>query len=400
MSYYKPTIVVALLCGMNGNYHVNVGAFTISPKIHAPIVSSTSHYTSGHKNFAAKRLTTPTILQMSTGKDQEDEDDEIERLRAMAAKLRAEAATLEADKAQQMAVAAEKAFKQFDTNQDGEISLAELKAGLEKVLKTELSDQRVKDLMEEFDASGDGALQLDEFVGVDRFRNKLEEFSREEKRMASEAKQMALREQEVAQLLEAKAAILNDKAPTNQDKFLSILPYLFPLMDGLQYGRFLLGAEGAEANPFVVILALLYALYRSVPFSGFIAFFVLNILGGNPSINRLIRYNMQQAIFLDIALFFPGLLSGLIGLTAGSAGFQFPAIVTQLSTDAIFVTLLAVLGYCTASSLLGITPNKIPLISPAVDDRMPTVDMFDIDAEGRITPRPREDEDRKDDKKN
>merc|ERR1739842_231381 len=131
----------------------------------------------------------------------------------------------------------------------------------------------------------------------------------------------------------------NDKAPTNQDKILSILPYLFPLMDGLQYGRFLLGAEGAEANPFVVILALLYALYRSVPFSGFIAFFVLNFLGGNPSINRLIRFNMQQAIFIDIALFFPGLLSGLFGVVLGGAGVQLPSIVTQVSTDAIFVSL-------------------------------------------------------------
>ena len=53
----------------------------------------------------------------------------------MAAKLRAEAAALEADKAQQLADAAEKAFRKFDTNQDGEISFAELKAGLEKVLK-------------------------------------------------------------------------------------------------------------------------------------------------------------------------------------------------------------------------------------------------------------------------
>jgi len=64
-----------------------------------------------------------------------DADDEIERLRSMAAKIRAEVASLEADKAQEMADAAQKAFDKFDTNSDGAISLEELKTGLEKNLK-------------------------------------------------------------------------------------------------------------------------------------------------------------------------------------------------------------------------------------------------------------------------
>ena len=65
----------------------------------------------------------------------DDDDQEIERLKKMAAKLRAEAAALEADKAAQLAEAAEKAFERFDINSDGEVSLAELKTGLEKELK-------------------------------------------------------------------------------------------------------------------------------------------------------------------------------------------------------------------------------------------------------------------------
>lgn len=113
---------------------------------------------------------------------------------------------------------------------------------------------------------------------------------------------------------------------------------------------------------------------------------------------------MQQAIFIDIALFFPGLLSGLIGVILGSANVKLPTIVTQVSTDAIFLTLLAVLGYCTASSLLGFEPNKVPIISQAVSDRMPTVDMFDIDNEGNIFAKSRDElkqnkEDDKDEKK-
>jgi hypothetical protein len=79
---------------------------------------------------------------------------------------------------------------------------------------------------------------------------------------------------------------------------------------------------------------------------------------------------------------------------------QPPEIITQLSTDAIFVTLLAVLSYSTVSSLLGITPNKVPIVSSNVDKRMPTVDMFDIDSEGNIVAKePREQENDESDKK-
>jgi len=359
-------------------------------KMMTPSSRTSRHRTSLSYPYPPSSTATSTARYMTSSSSSspppqpQDPDDEIERLKSMAAKLRADAAKLEAEKAQQLADAAEKAFRKFDTDQDGEITVEELKAGLEKALKMDLSDKRVKELMREFDESGDGRLQLDEFVGVDQFKNKLEALSREEKRLAAEAKKMAQKEAEFAKLLQTKMEILNDREPTNGDKVLSILPYLFPLMDGLQYGRFLLGAEGAESNPFVIALAVLYALYRTIPFSGFIAFFALNFLQGNPGLNRLIRYNMQQAIFIDIAVFFPGLLSGLIGLILGGANVKLPTLVTQISTDAIFVTLLAVLGYCTVSSLLGMEPNKVPIISQAVNDRMPTVDMFDIDEKGNI----------------
>lgn len=326
---------------------------------------------------------------------EDDDDTEIERLKKMAARLRAEAASLEAEKATQLAEAAEKAFNRFDINSDGEVSLMELKAGLEKELKTEISEKRVKELMVAFDKSGDGALQLDEFVTVDRFRNQLEALAREEKRLAAEAEQESKRQEQEALLAEAKLEFLNEKTPTSSEKILSVLPYLFPLMDGLQYGRFLLQADGADANPFVIGLALLYTLYRSIPFSGFVAFFALNILSGNPSINRLVRFNMQQAIFVDIALFFPSLLIGLGSLVASGAGVSLPPAAGELFNDALFGGLLITLLYCSVSSLLGKEPDKIPLVSNAVKDRMPTMDMFDND--GKFVPREKRQSDEKPD---
>lgn len=332
------------------------------------------------------------LKAQQTPDEQKLKDDEIERLKSMAQKLRSEAAALEAQRAEEMAAAAESVFRKFDTNKDGEISQAELKAGLEKALKIELSDKRVEQLMKGFDLSGDGKLQIDEMVGLDQFSNKLEALAREEKSQALEAKKAAEKEAQAALLAEARLNLLNDKEPTNRDKLVSVLPYLFPLMDSLQFGRFLI-VENAD-NPLVVILALLYTLYKSIPFSGFISFLALNVLSSNPGINRLVRFNMQQAIFVDIALFFPGLIGAAYSLITSQSGAQVPQALSELGSDLVFGTILITIVYCSISSLLGQTPNKVPLISQAVEDRMPSVDMFD--EQGRFVPR--ESRDKKDDK--
>lgn len=331
---------------------------------------------------------TSTGLKMTAESD-EVQDNEIERLRSMAAQLRAEAASLEAERLQALADAAEKAFREFDTDQDGEVSLEELKAGLEKKFMTELSESRIKSLMDAFDDSGDGALQLEEFVTVDKFRNKLESLARDEKALAVEAAKQAKLEEEEAIKSAMRMEMLNEKPPTNQDKIVSILPYLLPLLDGLQYGRFLiLDIEKTQGNSLpLMALAALYTLYRSIPFSGFLAFLAINFLTANTQINRLVRFNLQQSIFVDLALILPGLLTGVFAVLLPTLGVALPSNFTELGNDAVFYILLATLAYSSISSLLGITPDKIPFISQAVIDRMPTIDMFDEN--GRFVPRER-----------
>lgn len=362
---------------------------------HANMVRATST-TKSMMMPAVSSSSTTRLFASSTNNDEDGAENEVERLRAMAARLRAEAAALEAQKAQQVADATERAFKKFDTNQDGMVTFEELKSGLEKVLKTELKEERVKKLMDEFDSSGDGALQLSEFVGVEQFRNRLESLVRDEQAAAKDAVKAAKLEAEAAALSQAIMERLNDKPPTTTDKLVSILPYLLPLLDGLQFGRFLL--EGQD-NPAIAVLAVLYTFYRSIPFSGFVAFLALSVLSGNLAINRQIRFNMQQAIYFDIALFVPSLLTSLGGLALSGLGVQIPEAVSQLGSDAVFLTLLAGIGYAIVSSLLGITPDKVPFISSAVDARMPTIDMFD--AEGRFLGPSRENSDdtKKDDDK-
>lgn len=347
--------------------------------------------------FAAQHHNSPSSISLSMSESSSSaEDDEIARLKAMAQKLRAEAASLEAEQAEERANVARIAFEKFDNNSDGKISLEELKSGLETSLKTEISQERVQKLMDKFDVSGDGYLQLEEMVSVDQFRNQLEAFSREEKQLAREAVLEAQKEEEEATKAEARMTLLNDKEPTDSDKILSILPYLFPLFDSFSFGRYFF-IDNAD-NPLLAIIGLVYAAYRSIPFSGFAAFIALNTLSNNPGLNKLIRFNMQQAIFLDIALFFPGLLGTLLAGIGSAAGYQVPQSLVQTSSTAIFGVLVLTVIYASASSLVGVKPNLIPFISDAVEDRMPTIDMFDD--EGRFIPtnqREQKDDDEKKD---
>lgn len=366
------------------NFALLVAVFSIeSSEAFTPLMPNGMPTRSKSRKVFSSQKSVRSLSSLSLNGKAEDNDDEIERLKSMAAKLRAEAAQLEAQRSQAMADAAERAFRKFDTNQDGQVSLDELKAGLEKVFKMELTEKRVAQLMENFNKTGDGTLKIDEFVSLEQFRNRLDALVREEKAMAHKATDEAKQQDEASKLIQAQIELINDKAPSGTDKILSILPYLFPLLDGLQFARFLV-LENPD-NILSAIIGISYALYRSIPFGGFISFFALSILSGNPSINRLIRFNMQQAIFLDIALFFPGLIAALYVLVGQAAGFSLPLAVTEIGSDVMFATLVATIGYATISSLLGQTPNKIPFISDAVEARMPTVDMFDD--QGRFTPR-------------
>jgi len=63
-----------------------------------------------------------------------------------------------------------------------------------------------------------------------------------------------------------------------------------------------------------------------------------------------------------------------------------PPGIAEIGSDAVFLTLLATLGYSTVSSLLGAEPDKIPFISDAVNKRVPSIDISMFDSEGRFVP--------------
>lgn len=222
------------------------------------------------------------------------------------------AASIEAAFAAEKAAKLAAAFTKFDVDGDGVITYSELITGLKKNLKTEdLDESAVRRLFGELDSDGNNVLDVAEFkMGVSEMATRIDSYIREERQAKIEAEKEAKLAKEkadkgnfriptttttttsniVASLRSstalAKLEFLNDAPPNQTEKLLSTLPYLFPLMDGLQYGRFLLQGED---NVLVNAIALVYVVYRQIPFSGFVAFFALNFLAGNPKLNRLVR---------------------------------------------------------------------------------------------------------------
>jgi hypothetical protein len=153
MTLFTKSAVLSLVFFLSSG---GIDAFTPAPRFDSTPTKSAFRATT-------RSAFTPLRVASSYQEQQAHTSNETDKLRSMAAELRAEVASLEAEKT------AQKNFKMFDTNKDGEISLQELKAGLEKTFRMDVPEARVRELMETFDSSGDGALQVEEFVAVNEF---------------------------------------------------------------------------------------------------------------------------------------------------------------------------------------------------------------------------------------
>jgi len=260
------------------------------------------------------------------------------------------------------AEAAAQTFAAFDTNKDGVVEEEELRAGLSKKFGLEVDDGQMAALMAEFDTNKDGVLELKEFQ-VDLIRSKVTSLQQAEKEAVREAKRLKM---EAERLEKEKQTIMDMFGEENTNngigtRFVSCLPYLLPLIDATTYGQFVLTQNAPLLG---LILAPLVAVFRAVPFGGLITFFVFSNQSRNRALPRLLRFNLQQAILLDIALFFPS----LFGLFGAGLSPEIKAALTEPACDAVFLSLLACIAYSCAGNLLtGSAPNKIPLIGEAAD---------------------------------
>jgi Chloroplast import apparatus Tic20-like len=146
---------------------------------------------------------------------------------------------------------------------------------------------------------------------------------------------------------------------TVSERIFASLPYLLPLIDGLEFGSFLFRQFPVLQVLLLPLLPLLQ-LYRVIPFAGLIIFFALFLLVvRNERISHFIRFNTMQAILIDIVLILCGLIVPLL-----AQGIQISFIVETIY-NMIFLGLLAAFIYSVVQSLLG-RYAEIPTISDAV----------------------------------
>lgn len=127
------------------------------------------------------------------------------------------------------------------------------------------------------------------------------------------------------------------------------------------------------------------------PFGGLIFFFGLSFFTRNQNLSRFVRFNIQQAILLDIILLIPGFFGGAAGnmfplelqgacvaklehththtRAHCTAHSLIPRMTTRaaMGTNFVFYLWVGVVGYSWFSIAQGKTPTGVPVISEAAN---------------------------------
>lgn len=372
----------AIIITMKGYFVIVLLAIALVCKAYQPPLRTNFYRISSNKRIA-NPLRATNDYNNSDGSGSQ-----VARMKAMAAQLRAEAAVIEAERRKEDIDKLSKIFDSFDANKDGSVSVQELKDGLTAQFKDTVSEEQAKKIMKLFDSSGDGKLQLDEFQPMQSFRLKLDKIIKEEKMSVAEARKKAFEDQQAAEQAANLARLINNDPPTTSDKIFSILPYFLPLADALPYANYLITSSHLDTNPAFAIFAILLTFYQRVPFGGLLAFIFFNYLSSNLKLNRLVRFNIQQAIFFDIFLIFPGLAGSIVEILSQYSNNPVPVAITEISTTGTFLVVLTAVLYSVGLTLTGNLPTGVPFVSDRVLERVPTTEEFMkmFDEEGNFIP--------------
>ncbi|HBE17216.1 MAG TPA: hypothetical protein DEG17_25515 [Cyanobacteria bacterium UBA11149] len=146
---------------------------------------------------------------------------------------------------------------------------------------------------------------------------------------------------------------------TVQDRIFAALPYILPLISGLEFGNDLF-EQFPNLQVILIPLMPFIFIYNKIPFAGMVIFLLLFLLVvRNERIIHFIRFNTMQALLLDILLILCSLAMSILGPGLGDT------LITQTLYNAIFLGTWAACGYAIVQSLLG-RYAEIPTLSEAV----------------------------------
>jgi len=290
---------------------------------------------------------------------------EAAALQGAAEKLRAEAEALEAELGEERWQEQLRWFNAFDANGDGKVDVAELQEGMKSLRGKFLDRHTAAQILKELDVNENGVLEADEFNVVE-VEARLERIAseREEKRQAdarlqdAEAKTLDAVELALEGYLKLPARN-NDIGPTT--RLLSMCVYILPIMEIM---RFLLPLTDTNAE-MAASLSLLFTMEQTgmAPVARISLFFLFQFLSEDRALPHLLRFNLRQAVTIDVAL---GCISLLELFYSASTNNALVARFEAEHWDGNFWVIALFIGcvcYSIALSCAGKLPKQIPVIS-------------------------------------
>ena len=142
-------------------------------------------------------------------------------------------------------------------------------------------------------------------------------------------------------------------------RLLGFLAYLLPWSDALSFGR-----ELYNLFPWIAYLALpatpVLLLERSIPFGGFLLFLVLFlVVVRNPNVPYYLRFNVLQAILLDILLVVLALAFNVLLSPLGNS------LMIRTLNNTVFIGALVLVLYASIQCIRG-KEADLPSLSEAV----------------------------------
>lgn len=303
--------------------------------------------------FRARCHFSTTCRATAESDDSIGSDDAASRLEREAAKLRAEAAALESDRR------AARARQLLGGNST--VGPEELVKTIKDMFGLSLSAKEVAELTASDSTVDTGTNNL----GFDDLASKIFDTTLERLEKAQNARlsaELAERQQQLAEEAKrekAAAAAASLFSADSEDggiqgRVLACLPYLLPLVDGIQFGGPAIDLVPA-VYPILAAFSPLMALKSAIPFGTFIFLVAFQFLCRNSELPGLLRYNLRQACVIDILILLPDFITGF-------TGFQLPGADLPL-----FILMVLSVGYSVVLTSLGKLPNSLGFISDATE---------------------------------
>ena len=144
--------------------------------------------------------------------------------------------------------------------------------------------------------------------------------------------------------------------PDTVERAAAAAAYLLPALDGFNYGAYIYATIPPLGSAAYTVLPLVNA-FNSLPFAGIILFIGLSTFTRNQGLSRFVRFNIQQALLLDIALLIPGFFGPIAKLVG-------PEMAT-LGSNTVFYAWVLVVAYSWFQIAQGKNPDQVPVLSEA-----------------------------------